>query len=178
MKKKKRRLTQINFIQLFFRITAFLFVGTSVLCISSIAVFVLFILWGSSQRQEQREINCAMLIAQPISQVSERYVCENDLLVEYVDVSICSNNIVDLTRSDVMNLYQDSIIVDEFTYDEVHDLFGEFETHCTSVEARDNLNGYDCTYNFIDMSRFIRVFYDNDDRVTDVRTLGCPNLNR
>lgn len=179
MKKKKRSVPlQINFIQVFFRMIVFLLVGISVLCICSVLTFVLCIVWGSSQRQEQRELNCQMLIAEPISLVSERYICENDLLVEYVDISICSNNIVELTRSDIMSLYQDSIVEDEFTYNDVHNLFGEFETDCTSVEARENLNGYNCTYDFISMSRFIRVFYDNNDRVTDVRTLGCPNLNR
>ena len=124
-------------------------------------------------RIEQRQLeNCAFHNSQPISLAAEQYVCEHGLLLQS-NQDMCSNDVVDLTRSDIVQLYRDFINMGEDSYDDVDSIFGEFEAYCSNRDSQNGVASYDCDYNFVEMSSQVRIFYSETDLVNDIRPLSC-----
>lgn len=128
--------------------------------------------------EEQQQENCLQVMSNPISLSAENYICENNALQYQTNELTCNDEISDLTRSDLVHLYQNSIEIGSDTYFDVDRLYGNFEYYCPDIEARQNWDTYRCSYNFIDIpSPVVFIFYDQENTVREIQSVSCPTTN-
>ena len=120
-----------------------------------------------SERQSQREVNCATIAAEPIAETVINDLCERGL----VPASLGECGLDTFQIQDVMPIVTNNVFENVSTYSEVTSTFGRYEEHC-GPKLPDRMD-FRCNY-FIGRWPNILIFYNSETEiVTRVTTPSC-----
>ena len=126
-----------------------------------LVIFCLFSAWVGSllmERANERKVNIATLEAAPVPNSVVQNLCHNPLIS--VPLSTCADNV--LLPKDVIRIVKSNVIENVSTYDDVSDMFANYENYCEMPSP--NRTEFRCTY-IIRGVRPIYIFYDRETRL-------------
>lgn len=144
--------------------------GCSVIAIAvlvPICVFIFHLFSVLSERETQREVNCATLDAEPIAEVVVNDLCEKGLIP--ASLGECGRDTFQI--QDIMPIVRSQVFENVSTYSDVTTIFGNYERVCGSKLP--NQMDFRCTYR-ISRGPNIYIFYNSETEViTRITTPSC-----
>lgn len=129
--------------------------------------FTIYLFSLLSERQVQREVNCATIAAEPIAEAVINDLCERGLVP--VSLGECGRDTFQI--QDIMPIVRSQVFENVSTYSAVTHIFGNYERHCGPKLA--DRSDFICNY-YIGRSPNILIFYNSETEiVTRVTTPSC-----
>ena len=129
--------------------------------------FIIYLFSFLSERQVQREVNCATLAAEPIAETIVNDLCQRGLIP--TSLGECGRDTFEI--QDIMPIVRNQVLQNVSTYSDVTSIFGNYEDYCDPKlpDRRD----FRCNY-FIGRWPNILIFYNSETEVvTRVTTPSC-----
>jgi len=129
--------------------------------------FTIYLFSILSERQAQREVNCATLAAEPIAEPVINDLCQRELIPSALGE--CGQDTFQI--QDIMPIVRSQVLENVSTYNDVTNIFGNYEEYCDPKlpDSRE----FRCNY-FIGRWPNILIFYNSETEVvTRVTTPSC-----
>jgi hypothetical protein len=122
------------------------------------------------QRDAERQENCATLISAPLPVSITNDLCERGLVPS--ELVSCNVMTPQIRTQEIESIIRSNIVVGTSSYDEVSNLFGNYETFCEPAST--NSTTFRCTYDFDQYAARTYIFYNNTTEVVEnIRPMGC-----
>lgn len=129
--------------------------------------FTIYLFSVFSERQAQREVNCATLVAEPLSETVINDLCDRGLIP--ASLGECGRDTFHI--QDIMPIVRSQVFENVSTYSDVTSIFGNYEDYCWPKLP--DRSDFPCQYS---IGRWPNIFIDYNSEteiVTSVTTPSC-----